>query len=259
MVLCSQTFRNASLHAMGAFLTIAATVAILVSPHDASAQDDRIDINSATAADLETLRGIGPVKAEAIIRHRESVGRFTRPTDLMDVPGIGQHTYDGLCARIEVEGNPGCEPLGAPREGNTAADTPVSSRSLVNINLATAEELQALPRIGPALSERIVEYRHQNGLFTSVDGLDAVSGIGPATVDQILPLAAVIGDINCVTAEELQQLHVPAELAEAIVAQREQNGPFASLDDLSAIDGITEILVQHLRPFLTVETESPIE
>jgi len=49
----------------------------------------------------------------------------------------------------------------------------------ININTATAEQLEALDGIGPVLARRIVIYREQNGLFTSVDDLDEVSGIGP--------------------------------------------------------------------------------
>lgn len=53
----------------------------------------------------------------------------------------------------------------------------------VNINTADAEALQALSGIGPALSQRIVDYRAAYGPFPSVDALQAVSGIGPKTVE----------------------------------------------------------------------------
>lgn len=52
----------------------------------------------------------------------------------------------------------------------------------VNVNTASAEELQALSGIGPALSQRIVDYRRAHGPFPSVDALQNVSGIGPKTV-----------------------------------------------------------------------------
>jgi competence protein ComEA len=50
----------------------------------------------------------------------------------------------------------------------------------VNLNTATAAQLDALPGIGPVLAQRIVDYRTQQGRFTSVDQLDDVPGIGPA-------------------------------------------------------------------------------
>ena len=63
-----------------------------------------------------------------------------------------------------------------------AADDPAVNSILetVQLNQATAEELQALPGIGPALSERIVAYRTEHGPFKSVDQLIEVKGIGQA-------------------------------------------------------------------------------
>ena len=50
---------------------------------------------------------------------------------------------------------------------------------LINLNTATAAELETLPGVGPVLAQRIVAWRTDHGAFTSVDGLSAVTGIGP--------------------------------------------------------------------------------
>lgn len=55
----------------------------------------------------------------------------------------------------------------------------------VNINTATLDELDALPGIGTTTAEAIVEYRLQNGSFTSVQGIQEVPGVGPTTYDRI--------------------------------------------------------------------------
>ncbi len=62
---------------------------------------------------------------------------------------------------------------------------------LVNINTADARELESLPGIGPSLAAAILEHRQRIGEFASVDSLLDVSGIGPAKLAQILPLATV--------------------------------------------------------------------
>jgi competence protein ComEA len=55
----------------------------------------------------------------------------------------------------------------------------------ININTATQAELEALRGIGPAKAKAIIEYRKKKGSFKSVDDLQNVSGIGPATVQKL--------------------------------------------------------------------------
>jgi competence protein ComEA len=57
-----------------------------------------------------------------------------------------------------------------------------ASTGPVSLSSATAEQLEALPGVGPATAEKIVAYRQQHGAFRSVDELDAISGIGPARI-----------------------------------------------------------------------------
>ena len=71
---------------------------------DERSEDDRIDINSADADTLMRLPGIGAVKAEAIIVYRNENGNFTRPEDLMMVPGIKEGTFTKLKDRIMCGG-----------------------------------------------------------------------------------------------------------------------------------------------------------
>ncbi len=55
----------------------------------------------------------------------------------------------------------------------------------VNINTATGEQLQILPRIGPSMSQRIIQYRREHGSFTSIDAIKKVKGIGDKTFEKI--------------------------------------------------------------------------
>lgn len=81
-------------------------------------------------------------------------------------------------------------PAAAPSTAAHNGHAPETSRPL-NINTATAEQLAALPGIGPVLAERIIAFRTQKGGFVSVDDLDAVSGIGAHLIDSLRPYIAV--------------------------------------------------------------------
>ena len=74
---------------------------------DAKAVDDamstKVNINTATQTELDTLPGIGPSKAAAIISYRETHGPFRNPHDVTNVKGIGESTYDALRDLISIQ------------------------------------------------------------------------------------------------------------------------------------------------------------
>lgn len=84
---------------------------------------------------------------------------------------------DGTQILVPSTGPPGAAPAPGSVPGSTAG--------LININTASATELETLSGIGEVLAATIVEYRDQNGPFASVDDLEDVSGIGPATLEEI--------------------------------------------------------------------------
>lgn len=63
----------------------------------------KININKASQAELETLSGIGPAKATAIIEYREKSGPFQKLEDLMSVNGIGEKTFEKLVDQITIK------------------------------------------------------------------------------------------------------------------------------------------------------------
>ncbi len=88
------------------------------------------------------------------------------------------------------------EPVSSSAIGVTPAATPVSEAvgsGLLNINTATTAELDQLPGIGPAIAQRIIDFREFYGPFTSIDQLAEVNGISATMVDNLRHLVT-IGD-----------------------------------------------------------------
>lgn len=79
----------------------------------------------------------------------------------------------------------------APPVGAGGGSTGSVAGGLINVNTATAVELEALPGIGEVLSQAIVDHRTENGPFTSVEQLVDVSGIGDATLEDIRELVTI--------------------------------------------------------------------
>ncbi len=77
------------------------------TPSDTSPPGDipgtLVDLNAASSEELQTLPGIGPGRAEAIIDHRESQGPFTRIEDILEVSGIGEKTFESIQHLIRVQ------------------------------------------------------------------------------------------------------------------------------------------------------------
>ena len=85
-------------------------------------------------------------------------------------------------------------PVLPPEPAETAApsqEAASGSSGLININTATAAQLDTLPGIGPVLAQRIIDYRQANGPFTSLSQLMLVEGIGEKRLADILPLITI--------------------------------------------------------------------
>nr|WP_240393871.1 ComEA family DNA-binding protein [Corynebacterium lactis] len=80
---------------------------------------------------------------------------------------------------------------GGPQAAGGARDSAGSGSGAININTATATQLEELPGIGPATAAKIVGHREKNGPFPSVDALEEVPGIGPAKIEALRDAATV--------------------------------------------------------------------
>ena len=80
---------------------------------------------------------------------------------------------------------------GSPVITTSVPEVVTSTTELININTATASELDTLPGIGPTTAQKIIDYRTQNGPFVNAEDIINVSGIGPGTYERIKTLITV--------------------------------------------------------------------
>jgi competence protein ComEA len=110
-------------------------------------------------------------------------GGATRKADLTAV-NLAAPLADGeqvLVPSRQSRGGGAAAPAGGAGAG-------AASTGPVQLSVATAEQLDTLPGIGPVTAQKIVDYRTEHGAFRSVEDLDEVPGIGPARVEQLRDL-----------------------------------------------------------------------
>jgi competence protein ComEA len=123
---------------------------------------------------------------DRVIDAIEAAGGARRGAAL-DALNLAAPLADGtqiLVPRRQASGSTGSTPS-APFVGGDVTS------SKVNVNSASAEELEALPGIGEVIAQEILNYRTANGPFGSVDDLLDVSGIGEVTLENIRDLVTV--------------------------------------------------------------------
>lgn len=148
------------------------------------ADGERIDVNTADEVELDRLPGVGPTLAQAILAQRQREGPYWDLGDLERVAGLGSSTVRRLAPYVTLP----AAGSGAPG-GGAARSRPAAP--VVDLNRASAGELEALPGIGPARAGAIVRWRGEHGSFRTIDDLLEVPGIGPATLERLRGLVGV--------------------------------------------------------------------
>ncbi len=97
---------------------------------------------------------------------------------------LARRVTDGEQLQVPVVG-------AAPADGSAGAGGAIASDGRVNLNTADVADLDTLPRVGPAIAERIIQWREENGRFTSVDDLLSVPGIGEKMLASLRDLVTV--------------------------------------------------------------------
>ena len=120
-----------------------------------------VNVNKASPTELEKVKGVGRALAARIVDYRKANGPFKSLDDLTKVSGIGATTLERMKLSLTVS---------APK---------------LDLNAATAKELERLPGIGKVLAVRIVGHRKINGPFKSLNDLIGVKGVNDSMIGKL--------------------------------------------------------------------------
>lgn len=151
-----------------------------------------VDMGAEISADVDPELALEAVSGTVLVH---VVGKVAEP-GVVELP-IGSRVQDAVDAAGGATNNKALESVNLARpvvDGEqivVGASAGGSASSKISINSASAAQLDELPGVGPAIAERIVQWRETNGPFTAVDELTEVSGIGPSILEQIRDLASM--------------------------------------------------------------------
>jgi competence protein ComEA len=262
------------LKALSLNLAIALTVASALGSGEASASalqsrktasskeqaivSEKVDVNTAGAAALESLPQISPESAAKIVAHRP----YRSYDDLETKAGLSARTMTAIKGRI-VFGAPAASV--STRKPSAKAVKPSMEPSAspktvkkVDINTADADELATLPGIGAAMAQAIIDERP----FGTFDDLEEVKGLGPAKLARLKDLVVVGSTTREIT---IPRSEMPLETGRSVAAKSKPfskkatlapgvriNLNLATLDELATLPGIGPVKAQAIidgRPY----------
>lgn len=178
-----------------------------------------LDLNQATATQLEAIPGIGSALSQRVVDYRAQIGGYTSLEQLLDVEGIGQSRYTTMLEYVYLEGDvtnpvttvskstpkksrqtttraksttaPEATVTTAQTASTTVTETTAATAPLppaphsIDLNAATKEDLMRIDAIDETLADAILDFKDQISYFSSVYELLYVDGLGRATFSQI--------------------------------------------------------------------------
>ena len=157
-------------------------------------------LGAAPVTSVLVIHVVGAVRRPGLYRLRDGrrvadavarAGGATRRADLAAL-NLAAPLVDGTQVLVPARANLACD-SGASGSAVVGSASPAQAATAgagpkVSLSTATAEQLDALPGVGPVTAQKILDYRAEHGGFASVDDLDAVPGIGPTRIDELRDL-----------------------------------------------------------------------
>ncbi len=212
------------------------------------------DPNTASVATLQSL-GFSAKLANTLDHYRAKGGVIKSGNDLFKIWGMPPQLATRLAPYVQVS-------LKIMQHRPLAKGfTPTYDKAApIDINTASVNEFEALKGIGPVLAARIVGFREKQGGFVKVKDLLEVYGVKDSLLQSLAPYLRIEesrvpkSNLNQASVMQLVQkagLHVV--VAQALVRWRQQNGAFATFDELENFEGLSAASMAALRRLFFIE------
>jgi competence protein ComEA len=186
-------------------------------------------------------------------------GHFKKAEDLQRVYGLHTNEYERLAPFIKIESSIK-ESFADKIPNESQSSKAITYFTSVDINTADTTAFIALPGIGNKLAARIINFRDKLGGFYSVAQIGETFGLPDSTFQKIkkylklenTPIKKI--NINTVTVDELKSHpYIKWNLANPIIAYRNEHGPFLKIEDIKKVIAVTDEIYNKIEPYLTMQ------
>jgi competence ComEA-like helix-hairpin-helix protein len=212
------------------------------------------DPNTASVATLQSL-GFSAKLANTLDHYRAKGGIIKSGNDLFKIWGMPPDLASRLApyVRTSIKNT-------ASKTWATALRPGYAQAAPIDINTASISEFEALKGIGPVLAARIVGFREKQGGFVRVQDLLQIYGVKDSLLQTLAPYLrledGLVPKSNLNQASVLQLVQkagLQVVVAQAVVRWRQQNGAFATFDELENFEGLSAASMAALRRLFFIE------
>jgi competence protein ComEA len=229
---------------------------------------ERFRFNPNSASKEEFIRlGIPTYVANSIQKYRDKGGSFRYKTDFKKIYNLKPELYAELYPWIDLpktkpaydreEYRAEYSPSSKPEKQEVTKSYPIKETTALqkfDINSADTTQLKKVKGIGSTYASRIIKFRDALGGFHSLNQLEETYGIAPEAVTELKKYALIESRHKTIKINEVDNIKHPTlkfAQAKAIIAYRNQHGPFSSLQDLSKIKLLNEETILKIAPYLS--------
>ena len=211
------------------------------------------DPNTVSVKTLQSL-GFTAKLANTLANYRAKGGLIRSGKDLYKIWGMPTLLANRLAPFVRVSSK------NSPTKPWASGFVPATAAAAIDINTASLSQFEALKGIGPVLAARIVGFREKQGGFVKVQDLLMVYGVKDTLLTALAPYLRLDdsrvpkANLNQASALQLvQKAGLQVVVAQALVRWRQQNGAFATFDELENFEGLSAASMAALRRLFFIE------